>query len=342
MTIKEISKALGISISTVSKALNDYPDVNPKTKERILHFAKENGFVPNKLAASLRTKESKTVGLILPSTKNDFFNTILEGVLNAAEKANYFVLVLSSHESYEEEKNHVAKLLQQKVDGIFISLSEDTYDVRHLEEIQKSNTVLIQFDKISKIIDSSKVIINDRKAAYAATQHLIDIGKKNIVHLRGPLIPQVSIDRFLGYKSALENNGITFDPKLVVSCPKGTNDEGYTETRKLVENGIAFDAVFAHADLVAIGAINLLKEKQIKIPEEVSVVGFSNWLISSETTPSLTTVEQSGALIGQKIFHHFMRERLQKISSTKIEHLTEEIPTHLIKRESTRLSLENQ
>ena len=335
MTLKRISKALGISITTVSKVLNNYPDVSDNTRQRVLDYVKEIGFTPNTIAASLRTKESKVVGLILPNINHFFFNSILQGVLNSAEKAGYLVLVLSSEESYELEKKHVERLLQQKVDGIFISLSEETYNTQHLNSVLESEVVLVQFDKISKLIHSSKVIIDDREAANLATQHLIDRGKRRIVHLRGPLIPQVAIDRFLGYKSALDTAALPFDPALVLSCPHGDDEEGYDQLKTLHEKKIPFDAVFAHADLVAVGALRYLKRKNIRIPQEVAVIGFSNWLLSEKITPSLSTIDQPGILMGEQIFEQFARERLQKVSGNPVEYQTKMIPTNLVVRDST-------
>ena len=335
MTLKRISKALGVSITTVSKVLNNYPDVSDNTRQRVLDYVKEIGFTPNTIAASLRTKESKVVGLILPNINHFFFNSILQGVLNSAEKAGYLVLVLSSEESYELEKKHVERLLQQKVDGIFISLSEETYNTQHLNSVLESEVVLVQFDKISKLIHSSKVIIDDREAANLATQHLIDRGKRRIVHLRGPLIPQVAIDRFLGYKSALDTAALPFDPALVLSCPHGDDEEGYDQLKTLHEKKIPFDAVFAHADLVAVGALRYLKRKNIRIPQEVAVIGFGNWLLSEKITPSLSTIDQPGILMGEQIFEQFARERLQKVSGNPVEYQTKMIPTNLVVRDST-------
>ena len=335
MTLKRISKALGVSITTVSKVLNNYPDVSDNTRQRVLDYVKEIGFTPNTIAASLRTKESKVVGLILPNINHFFFNSILQGVLNSAEKAGYLVLVLSSEESYELEKKHVERLLQQKVDGIFISLSEETYNTQHLNSVLESEVVLVQFDKISKLIHSSKVIIDDREAANLATQHLIDRGKRRIVHLRGPLIPQVAIDRFLGYKSALDTAALPFDPALVLSCPHGDDEEGYDQLKTLHEKKIPFDAVFAHADLVAVGALRYLKRKNIRIPQEVAVIGFSNWLLSEKITPSLSTIDQPGILMGEQIFEQFALERLQKVSGNPVEYQTKMIPTNLVVRDST-------
>ena len=221
-------------------------------------------------------------GIIHLSQTNKFNYQLFKNIINKLKMAYEFIKyiddddqlllqiiekyknILTSKESYELEKKHIERLLNQKVDGIFISLSEETYNTQHLNSIIDSNVILIQYDKISKLIDSSKVVIDDREAAYLATQHLIDKGKKRIVHLRGPLIPQVAIDRFLGYKSALQDSGIPFDRSLVLTCPHGDDEEGFDQLKSLHEENISFDGVFAHADLVAVGALRYLKRKKLR------------------------------------------------------------------------------
>ena len=300
----------------------------------MFEYAKKVNFRPNTVAASLRTQETLMIGIILPNVSNYFFGSVLKGVIDAAEKAGYVVLVLHSNESYETEKKHIERLLFQKVDGVFISLSQETYETEHLQKVIDAGKVLIQFDKISKLIPSSKVVIDDRQAAFDATQHLILSGKKRIAHLRGPLLPQVSIDRFLGYKAALAKYQIPFEAELVVTCPKGNDAEGYSALEKLWERHLEIDGIFAHADLVAVGALRFLKEKQIDVPKEVSVIGFSNWLISSKVSPTLSTVDQPGIRMGQIIFNQFLEEHNNKKAGQNITPQTHTLPTSLIIRAS--------
>lgn len=173
---------------------------------------------------------------------------------------------------------------------------------------------LVMFDKIAKIVNCSKVIINDREAAYTATKHLIDIGCKRIAHFRGPLLPQNSIDRFLGYKKALDDHHITYDPSLVYICNDMTFDEGKTLAHQLKKDHQNVDGVFINTDLVAIGAITGFKELGVKVPEDISVIGFSNWFMSSAITPSLTTIDQPGYKMGKVAFKRLYKElKKQKI-----------------------------
>ena len=196
VTLNDIAEKLNISITTVSKALKDYPDVSKKTKRLVKETASLLNYKPNSFAVNLRTKESKTIGLIIPEIVHHFFSSVINGIINQAEKKGYLVIILQSNESYELEKKQIDLLLAKRVDGILISLANESTDYSHLNEILNQNVPLVMFDKIAKLVNCSKVIINDRQAAAIATQHLIDIGCKHIAHFRGPLLPQNSIDRF--------------------------------------------------------------------------------------------------------------------------------------------------
>lgn len=333
-TLKDIAKALNLSVTTVSKALNDYQDISSATKQRILDYVKKVDFTPNTFATSLRKKESKIVGIIVPAMAHYFFSKLLQGIIEKAEENNYLVIVLRSN-NYELEKIQIRRLLKQKVDGIFLSLADNSYDIDHLEEISKSDTVLIQFDRVSKIAQSSKVVINDREAASTAVQHLIDRGKRKIAHFRGGLMPQVAIDRFIGYRKTLEKNGIEFRPDYVHICEKGNETQGYDAAQKLLKQHPDIDGIFAHTDMTALGAIRYLKQQKISIPEKVGVVGFSNWEVSALMSPSLTTIDQPGKKMGKAIFSQFLKDLKTLKAKKKIEFKTKVIKTQLIQRQSS-------
>ena len=234
VTLKQIAENLEISVTTVSKALKDYKDVSKETKALVRAEAKALNYKPNVFAVNLRTKESKTVGLIIPEVVHHFFSSVINGIINEAEKHGYLVIILQSNESEELERKQVDLLLSKRVDGIMMSLANTTVSVDHIAAIKKVNTPLVMFDKISKLISCSKVVINDRQAAYEATKFLIYKGCKRIAHFRGALLPQNSIDRFLGYKKALEDHGLTFDPKLVYICEKVDYDDGRAAAKQLL------------------------------------------------------------------------------------------------------------
>jgi len=335
LTLKDIAAALNLSITTVSKALKDYPDVNTSTKERVKAYAKKVNFTPNAHAAFLRTQQSKLIGVVIPRLNHFFFSNVLRGIMKAAEEEDYMVIVLSSDESYELEKKQINRLLQQNVDGILLSIADSTHDTKHIDAIIEQKIPLIFFDKYSKLSNCSSVVINDQKAAFNAVEHLIKQGKKNIAHLRGPLLPQNSIDRFLGYRKALEQYGLEYRKEWVFTCDQISNEEGYAYTQEIIEKHPEIDAIFAVADMPAVGAIKCLNEQKIVIPDQIAVMGFSNWRISNLVTPTLSTVNQPGIEMGEKAFELFYKEQqlIKKGESVVYEKI--ELDTKLIIRQSS-------
>lgn len=338
VTLRDIAEQLNISVTTVSKALKDYPDVSKKTKLQVRELAKTLNYKPNAFAVNLRTRESKTIGLIIPVIVHHFFSNVIKGIISQAEKKGYLVIILQSDESYELEKKQVELLLSQRVDGVIISLANGTAKYDHLNEIIAQGKPLVMFDKIAKIVKCSKVIIDDRKAAYTATQHLIDIGCKRIAHFRGALLPQNSIDRFLGYKKALLDNNLPYDPSLVYICECGdmSFEEGKKNAKQLLEDHDDVDGIFINTDLVAIGAMTAFQEMSVKIPTDISIVGFSNWFMSSVISPSLTTINQPGLEMGKTAFKQLFKEIKARKKEKPFEPKTVVLETDLIVRTSTK------
>ncbi|WP_298515782.1 LacI family DNA-binding transcriptional regulator [uncultured Kordia sp.] len=336
VTLKDIAETLGISVTTVSKALKGYPDVSKKTRALVKELAETLNYKPNAFAVNLRTEESKTIGLIIPEIVHHFFSSVIKGIISQAEKKGYLVIILQSNESYALEKKQLDLLMNKRVDGILISLANGTADFKHITDIMDQGKPIVMFDKIAKIIKCSKVIIDDRKAAYTATQHLIDTGCKRIAHFRGPLLPQNSIDRFLGYKKALLDNNMTYDPSLVYIFDDMTFEVGEMFARKILSEHTDVDGIFVNTDLVAIGAITEFNRQDIKIPEDISIVGFSNWFMSSAITPSLTTINQPGFEMGKMAFKQLYKELKAKKKKKDIVPKIIELETKLVKRNSTR------
>lgn len=336
VTLKQIAEKLGISVATVSKALKDYPDVSEKTKRLVTELAQTLNYKPNAFAVTLRTKESKTIGLIIPEVVHHFFSSVIKGIIAQAEKKGYLIIILQSNESYELEKKQLDLLLSKGVDGILISLANETANFKHIEDIIAQETPLVMFDKIAKIVNCPKVIINDRSAAYSATQHLIDTGCKRIAHFRGPLLPQNSIDRFLGYKKALLDNGLSYDPSLVYILNDMSFEEGSYFAKQLLKDHGDVDGIFINTDLVAIGAISEFNKRGVKIPEQISIVGFSNWFMSSVISPPLTTIDQPGYLMGKTAFKLLYKEIKQRKKGSISNFKSVELKTEIIIRNSTK------
>ncbi|WP_418264756.1 LacI family DNA-binding transcriptional regulator [Flavobacterium faecale] len=335
-TLKEIAEKLGISITTVSKALKDYPDVSSKTKKAVIDLATELNYSPNSFAVNLRTKESKTIGLIIPEVVHHFFSNVINGIIAEAEKNGYLVIILQSNESLELEKKQVDLLIHKRVDGIIMSLSNDSNDDDHIKEILKRKIPFVQFDKISKLIPSSKVVINDQKAAMSAVQHLIDSGFKKIAYIRGPINPQNAIDRFIGYKRALETNQISFDPKLVYTCENVTFEEGVEFAKQIVMDHTDVEAIFCTTDLVAVGVLSYLNENNINVPNQIALMGFSNWFMSKVVQPKLSTVEQPSYEMGVESFNLLLEEINAEKKNIAFTPKIVELNTNIVIRESTK------
>ncbi|WP_242121062.1 LacI family DNA-binding transcriptional regulator [Aestuariivivens sediminicola] len=336
VTLKDIARQLGISITTASKALKNYPDVSDKTKRKVRELAEELNYVPNAFAVGLRKQESKIIGVIIPTMVHYFFSTVLDAIMKEAEKRDYMVITMQSNETYELEKRQVDLLLNKGVDGILISLSNKTRDFKHLQKVIDYNTPLVLFDKIAKLVNCSKVLIDDRKAAYDAVTYLIKKGRRRIAHFRGDLNPQNSIDRFLGYKKALEDHGIPYDPKLVYLCNNNSDfTDGYSSAKKLIDDhGEEVDAIFTVNDMLAIGAINYFNEKGIKIPDRIALFGFSNWFMASVITPSLSSVDQNALNIGKTATEILFEEISCRQKGEAITHKKVIIDTDLVIRDS--------
>lgn len=335
ITLKEIATKLGISITTVSKALKNYPDVSEKTKNAVIELAQTLHYTPNSFAVNLRTKESKTIGLIIPEVMHHFFSNVINSIIDEAEKNGYLVIILQSSETLALEQKQVELLINKRVDGIIMSLSNESNNDEHIKGIIKRDIPFVMFDKIAKLTSCSKVVIDDQKAAFNATQHLIDNGCKKIAHIRGPLNPQNSIDRYIGYKKALEKNNIPFDPKLVYTCEKVTFLEGKDFAEQIIQDHPDVDGIFAITDLVAVGVLAFFNENNIKIPEQVAVIGFSNWFMSQVITPKLSTVDQPSHEMGIASFNLLLEEINCRKEGKDFNPRTIELDTSIIVRDSS-------
>lgn len=335
ITLKQIAETLGISITTVSKALKGYTDVNENTRKSVLELAERLHYMPNSFAVNLRTQESKTIGLVIPEVVHHFFSNVIRGIIEEAEKNGYLVIILQSSESAAFEKKQIELLIQKRVDGIIISLSNESNNETYLTQIISKEIPLVQFDKIAKLIPSSKVIINDQKAAYNAVSHLIAKGCKKIAHIRGPVNPQNAIDRFLGYKKALEDHNISFDPKLVYTCTNVTFEEGIDFAEQITKNHPDVDGIFAITDLVAVGVLAYCNDNGIHVPQKIKLIGFSNWFMSQVVSPKLSTVEQPSFEMGKQAFNVLLEEINAKKAGIAFSPKTIELDTTIIEREST-------
>ena len=336
VSLTKISEILGMSKSTVSKALNNYADVSPSTRKKVQDLAVKLNYKPNISAQNLRSQESKIIGLLIPEIVHYFFSTIISGVTETAENYGYSVIVTQSKDVYKSEIKQLEFLLNKNVDGILLSLADNTIQFNHVKDVIYQGIPLVLYDRTSKLIDCNKVVIDDVKAAQMATQHLIDTGCNKIAIIRNQFKSQGTIDRHKGFKKALLENGMVYDKSIDFEGQDFSFSAGKIAGNKICERHKDVDGIFAVTDLMAIGALEALKEHNVAVPDQVSVIGFSNWFLTQITTPHLSTVDQPGFEIGQTAFKLLHQEIQNNKNNIKEPFKTVVIPTTVISRESTK------
>ncbi len=298
-TIKDIARELQVSSSTVSRALKDYPGISDETKRKVKEMAEKLHYRPNAIALSLRKSRSFTIGVIIPEVVHFFFSTVISGIEEVAFSRGYNVILTQTNEKLAREKSSIDTMLSNQMDGFLVSYSKETTDFTHFSKLLNQGYPIVFFDRVPEIPGAIHVIVNDYAGAYDATKHLIQQGYSRIVHLAGPSNLKISQERIRGYKDALKEFGISFLPELVVECTQGTDEEAQKITAQLLQSiAPRPDAFFANNDLAAMGAIQACKNAGFSVPQEIGVVGFSNWQFCSIVDPSLSSVAQNGFQIG--------------------------------------------
>ena len=338
ITLQDLANKLKISVSTVSKALKDYPDVSEQTKKKVHDLADKLNFSPNVVASNLRTQNTKTIGVVIPNIVHDFFSKVIGGIIDEAEKSGYIVILLQSNENYELESKQLNLLINQQVDGVLLSLTVETKNFDHLKRLRSRGIPFVMFDKVAKTIDCSKVIIGDKQSAFEAVSYLIRKGKSRIAYFGGSLTALNFSDRFEGYKKALKEYRIPYDNGLIyISTNNKEYNDGYNSAKKLIEvhgtSGV--DAVFAATDVIAVGITKYFNEQNINIPDEIAIIGFGNSFMSMVVSPELSTVNQSGHEMGVTSVSILLDEIKKKEKNEKVTYQKIIIPTSLEIRQST-------
>jgi len=335
ITIKDIAKALEISSSTVSKAMNDYSDISNETKKKVKEYAEKIGYEPNIHASFLRTKKTKLIGIVVPNLNTNFYSELVASLIVRITKNGYLPIVLNSAESEQVESENLERLMRQKVDGIFISLTKETTSTVYLTKVMSSSSSLITFSNTSKVITCNKVVFNDKAIIKRVTEYLINKGNSKIAFIRKSLISQNSINQFIGYREAHEVNKISIDNKRIVVSKQGTLSEGYRIAKELFNSGIQIDGFISYNDPLAIGAMTFYKENGSTIPNDIRFIGQENSEIGTFFTPELSSIKQNLSLMAEKIMRLFLEEQAElkqkKISPIK----REEIKAELIERASS-------
>ena len=334
VTIKDIARQLNISPATVSRALKDHPDISKSTQKAVVELAASLNYQPNSIALSLRSKRTYTIGVIVPEIIHFFFSSAISGIEDVAYQAGYNVIICQSNESYEREVSNVNTLINNRVDGILISVSKNTKDTTHLKKITDLGIPLVFFDRVCDDIDAHKVIVEDEKGAYEAVKHLIDQGYKKIAHLAGPETLIISKNRINGYVKALKDHHIEVDESLMMEADN--KEAGMEAMKKLLARPDRPDAIFTVNDNAAIGALQVIKRAGYKVPEDIALIGFSDdQKITSLVEPHLSSIAQPAFKIGQTAGELFLKQ-IETPEPNKYEKII--LDTELIVRASSDFS----
>jgi len=298
ITINDIAAALNISKSTVSRALRDQHDINPDTKRRVLEYALEHDYHPDFMARNLRSKSTRTIGVIVPAYNIPFYSIAICGIQDYAMKQGYNVMVCHSSEQYEVEKKNVEALLAADVEGIIISVAQNTELNEHIFKLKRKGVPLVMFNRVLEEFKAAKVVVNDYYGARQMVDYLIKTGCKDIGHISGPVNLALSNHRKQGYLDALKEAGIEPDPLMVVAGDF-TIESGIKGMTSLLQLNHTIDALFCVCDAVAFGAMKVIKRKGFRIPSDISVAGFTNEPMCEMIEPTLTTVKQPIYEIGE-------------------------------------------
>lgn len=335
ITIRDIARELHLSVSTVSKALRDSYEISDKTKKLVVEFAQKHNYRPNPMAQSLKKGHSKSIGIVVSSIDNQFFSQVINGMESEAYSQGYNVIITQSHESYELEVQNVGHLIHRAIDGLLISIATETADVEHLRRLQQQGLPIVFFDRVSNEIDTHKVIVDNLGGAYQATIHLLDSGYKNIAHITSSVTSSVTNQRLAGYVDALVERGIEVKEQNIKYCLHGglNLDELEQAIDELMQTEPRPDAILTASDRITTSTMTLLHKKNIRIPQDVALVGFSNTVLADVLNPSLTSVHQPAFEIGRKATEMLLSIINSKRPVTEFENVI--LPTELFIRSSS-------
>ena len=298
VTINDLARRLNLSASTVSRALRDHPDISEQTKERVRAIAAKTNYQPNLIAQSLQTRRSNNIGVIVPEIRNSFFATVISGIEDLAYESGFTIMVCQSDDTFERETINTRALAANRVAGMLVSVSQETDDFTHLKQVRAQGVPIVLFDRVVEEIDAPKVVVDDYNGAFQAVTHLIETGRKRIAHLTSAGSLYVGKKRRQGYEAALNAHGFALRPEYILEggCHEEDGREG---ARRLLDLDEPPDAIFAINDPVALGALLYLQDNQVKVPEQVGLVGFSDNPNAVLVRPPLTTINQPAYDIGK-------------------------------------------
>lgn len=315
-TIKDIANVLNISAAAVSKALHNDSRISEKTKKAVRQVAENLNYQPNHLASALRKGKSNLVGVIVPRTNSNFFSSVIQNIEEVLNKEGYNIIITQSNESYKKECDNIDTLLFTQVDGIIASMANETVDLTYYEKIKSKGIPLILFDRGENDLNVDYIGINDYESSHMIVEHLVKQGCKRIAHIGGYKRTRIFNNRIRGYIDALKKHGLPLDNELLLESNLTTEDG-----RKKMTNLLALknrpDAVYIAGDYAALGALQVLNENNINIPEDIALVGFGNEPFTAMVTPTISSIEQHSAEIGKQAAKTFLAH-VEKNSVTQM------------------------
>lgn len=333
ITIYDLADKLNISIATVSRALKDDPVVNKKTKKKIFELAEELGYRSNHFARNLRSQRTETIGVIVPRLNSYFMSTVIAGIENVANSEGYNLIISQSSESELKEKMSAKTMFNNRVDGLLVSLSYDTTDLSHFEQFSRKKIPVIFFDRAEENEHFTNVLIDNKKASYEATKHLIEQGCKRIVHITAKPKRNVYVDRMSGFKAALSEHKIDFKEEQLIICNLSF-EAGMEAAGTILKMDPLPDGVLVANDNCAVGCMLSLKKSGVRIPQDIAFVGFNNDPVSQVIEPNLTTINYPGYEMGEVA----ARNLISHLNGTSLIHSTNTIVlrSELISRLSSK------
>lgn len=306
VSLKDLATELGVSISTVSRALKNHPDISPGLTIKIQELAAERKYTPNPLAMGLLRQQTKMIGVIVPDIVTHFYSSIISGIEEVAKQHGYFIVISSSNESLKKEIESVENLLKSRVEGFIVCLSQETNSFHHFEKLVKSEIPLVFFDRICESLHVPSVIVNGIEAAKIVTRHFYENGCRRIAYISGPEYLNISKNRKKGYLEGLKECGLNYNPELLAKC--NLSAEGATRaTQKLLELDQLPDAIFGLNDTIAFAAMKEIKKQGHKIPEDIALVGFTDEFHSTVVDPALTSVTHPTFKMGKEAANLFFK-----------------------------------
>ena len=301
----DLARELGVSMTTISRALSDHHSIGAATKQRVLKLAKKLNYQPNHLAAALRRGQSRLLGVVVPYIEGKFFPSVIQGIEQAASKAGFSVIVCQSHEDVQLERRNVETLLNAQVAGVLVSLARNTQEFHHFDKVRGRGIPLVFFDRIPAGEQVNSVVLNDHEGARQATRHLLEQGCRRVAHLAGPQHLNIYRHRRQGYLDALAASGLAADEALI-DYSDMTLEDGAAAMRRLLALPNPVDGVFGAGDSAILGALQVLKAQGVSVPRDIALAGFSNEGFTAITEPRLTSVDQRCEEMGEAAVRLFL------------------------------------